>query len=145
MLRSQFINVKVTRGQAVGPAVSVGGHTTALSNALAQARTSIGASNAVARCLRHRLKQLGQGGWCRRKPWTWGPPIPSQDGGYASVECRVFREAMREAGFQPVLLLASREPPLGDTQPAGVKRELGKTVLSSDERMLPCAKISYCH
>jgi hypothetical protein len=132
MLRSQFIYVKVTRGQASGMAVATGEHATVLSSAFAHPRTLMGDFKEVSASFRNLLKQLGHGAWYRRKPWALVHLIPSQEGGYTNVELRAFREAMLEAGCEQVFLLDSREPPLSDTQLAEVKREFGKTVLFSD-------------
>ncbi len=132
MLRSQFIYVKVSCGQAVGTAVSVGTQVMVSSNALAHPRTLMGDFKEVASCFRQLLTQLGHGAWYRRKPWALVHLIPSQDGGYTNVELRAFREAMLEAGCEQVFLLDSREPPLNETQLDEVKREFGKAVLLSD-------------
>ncbi|MFT7775972.1 hypothetical protein [Roseateles sp.] len=132
MLRSQFIYVKVIRGQASALAVETGERAAVLSSAFAHPRTLMGDFKEVVAGFRRLLNQLGHGAWYRRKPWALVHLVPSQEGGYTNVELRAFRGAMLEAGCEQVFLLDSREPPLSDAQLAEVKKEFGRTVLFSD-------------
>lgn len=132
MIRSKFLYVQVTHGQAVGKVVTTGAQATVLSAALAHPRTLMGDYKGVHESFKDLLRQLGFGAWYKRKPWALVHLIPVQEGGYTNVELRAFRESMLEAGCEQVFLLDSKEPPLTEAQLLEVKKGFGSAVLLSD-------------
>lgn len=130
MLRTRFVYVQVTFGQATALLVSTGERATVLSQAFSHPRSLMGDYAEVKKCFRQLLETLHLTVWYRRKPWALVHVIPKQEGGYTNVELRAFRESMMEAGCERVYLLGDREPPLTSTQLAEVKEVLGKSFLS---------------
>lgn len=128
MLRSRFVYVQVTRGQASALVVSTGLRASVAASAFDHPRTLMGDYAGVRAAFTGLLRDLELRAWYRRKPWALVHLPQSQEGGLTNVELRAFREAMLEAGCEQVFLLGDQSPALSEQQLLEVQNTVGKSV-----------------